>query len=112
MRTNTRTLEERAQLLARYKASGLSAMAFSKEHGIPISTLYMWLLKERRAKPAIRMARVIRQAVVPSRGRGVSGAGLMIESGALRVHVPTGVDPATLETVLRVIASHSRTGEP
>jgi transposase-like protein len=108
MRRKARSCKEKARFVSEYKSSGLSATAFSKKHDIPTSSLYLWLMKERQANPSIRMARVVRQPV--KRPDAVARAGLVIESRALRVHVPVGVDRSTLETVLTVIASHASGG--
>ena len=64
MHRQHRSSAERAALIEKYRTSGLSAEAFRARAGIPSSTFYQWLAKERAApqsKP-IRMARVIRGA--------------------------------------------------
>ena len=42
------TPEQRAELLARYRRSGLSQRDFVRSHGLGLSTLTKWLREERR----------------------------------------------------------------
>jgi len=45
-----RSREERAELVSKYRSSGLSLQSFCEQEGIPISSLRNWLLPKRSSK--------------------------------------------------------------
>jgi predicted transcriptional regulator len=106
-----RSAAERGRLVEEYKASGLSAMVFASREGIPVSTLYGWLSGPGRRPVKLRLARVVRCATMNTAAGAEqveSPAVVVIELGAARVHVPPGIDRATLAAVLDELQSPRR----
>ena len=63
-RPRVRQPEEIIAILERLRRSGLSQTAFSKRHGVALSTLQLWLRKQREGRiPAARPAEQPRQLV-------------------------------------------------
>jgi hypothetical protein len=91
-----------------WRASGLTVKEFSAEKGLVPGTLSWWssrLLRE--AKPQkVQLARVVRLRPVREQN-GDGNTGLVVEVGAARLMVPRGVDPLTLEVVLRAVTRTS-----
>ena len=87
-RRKHRTPAQRKQVLAEYRRSGLSQQAFATQIGVGVSTLQLWLRRERRA-PAdqattfVTIPNLLGQAAAPPvyRLRLISGAVLEIGSG-------------------------------
>lgn len=102
--TNT---DEWKKHVAEWRASGLSAEEFSKEHGLSKTRLWAWSSRlrkaERIAAGGVPLARVIRQTS-PERNEG----SVTVELHGARVVVRAGVDRATLATVLEGVASLGR----
>ena len=101
--TNT---DEWKKHVADWRASGLTGEQFSKERGLSKTRLWAWSSRLRKAerKPAeaVGLARVIR--ATPSEGdRSVT-----VELHGARVVVRTGVDRATLVTVLESLDALKR----
>jgi len=94
--------KERAEVIAAYRRSGLSARAFALREGIGVSTLHGWLKPDRQSSRAIPMARVQRTSQ-RSLERGRSG--VCIERGQLRVVVDRGFDREVLASVLEMLAA-------
>jgi len=61
------TAAQRMHMVEQFKRSGLTRRAFSKQHGVPISTLNWWLTKTRRASklPVPMMFSEVRLAPPP-----------------------------------------------
>jgi len=105
MHRQHRSAAERAALIEQYKSSGLSAEVFMARAGIPSSTFYQWLARERAAlttKP-IRMARVVRRGAGEQVAAVTATSTLCIEVGATVVRVSAGFDRVTLNEVLDVL---------
>ena len=112
MRGTIRGADERARLVAAYKASGLSAKAFAEREAIPASTLYQWLAACRRQKPTrLRIARVLRQASTPETPTARVTT-LAVDLGAARVEISRGFDHETLDAVLDLLAARARREAP
>ena len=91
---------ERAKLISRWRASGLSCGRFARDHGLSPSTLYRWAqLDKGTGEPASGFAEV---RVVAA----VGGATLEVAhpSGCV-VRVSGAVDEAQLVSVLRALGS-------
>jgi hypothetical protein len=101
----------RAEVIADFRASGLSASAFARRKGIPEVTFYYWLGKSVAPPPGLRLARVVappaaaQSATLPSR----CATPLVIELGAVRVHVPVGCDGTTLTMVVDILGARQPT---
>lgn len=109
MRGITRNTEERAQILAAFRDSGLSVSTFAAQAGVANSTFYQWLQRERVAAVGVPMVRVVRKqspmpfqrALVPPKAK----SGVSMELGGVRVAVERDFDRATLEAVLAVLGA-------
>jgi hypothetical protein len=108
----------RAELVAEWRASGLSAVKFSEGRDFTAHRLWDWSSKIRKTEGAgtsesvpnalgrIRLARVVR---MPSRAAEATpaGVGLTVEVFGARVTVPPGFDRATLAAVLDEIEARA-----
>ncbi len=105
----TRSVAERTRLVEAYRTSGLSVTAFASREGMAESTLYQWLVgRPLRPKP-MRLARVIRRRAPPvEQPLRPMRASVIVEVGAVRLHVATGFDPATITTLLDVLEERMR----
>ena len=86
--------------VARWRASGQTVPEYCRENGLAVSTM-RYRIRREAAAPTIRLARVKRMAspiVAPA-----PAAAVVIEVGAARVRVESGVDEATLSTVLAAL---------
>jgi transposase len=95
--------QEWSQRVAAWRSSGQTARNFCAEHGYAASSLYLWaskLEREPNGRP-VRLARVVRE---PSQ---VPREGIVIELGALRVHLPARADATVVEHALRTLADVS-----
>lgn len=90
--------EERAALVAEYRESGQTREAFCRTRGVSKSVLYRALSRESLANDArVTFAEVVRGA---ASSRVASNAAVVIEFGALRIHVEAGASRALLSDVL------------
>jgi hypothetical protein len=110
MRRQHRSAAERSALIEAYRASGLSAEAFRARAGLPSSTFYQWLARERTAPPSkpIRMARVHRGVVKEATEVKTAAGALCVELGDAVVRISAGFDPVTLDAVLDVLERRKR----
>ena len=95
-----RTPEEIAELLRRYDDSGLSQKRFASEHGIPVSTLGLWL-RGRRSQKATGIEVVPVQLSDAARGSVIE----IVVRGDRLVRVDTGFDTESLSKVIDVLES-------
>jgi len=93
-----RSAQERERIISDWKASGLSAWAFSSQQGLPKNSIYRWLAAARRQTPP-RILRVVREPSTPSRVEPT----LTVEVCGARIAVPAAFDRATLAAVLEVL---------
>ncbi len=101
-----------SERVAEWRASGESAEVYASGRGYAGSTLLWWSSRLARGvgKPAkkpegtreVRLARVVRAPEPAS-----SAASVIVEVHGARVLVPTGVDAATLKTVLAALGGAS-----
>lgn len=107
----TRSAEERVQLLAAFRDSGLSASMFAAQAGVANSTFYQWLQRERVAALGVPMARVVlkkRQAAPQSPSLKVhSDSGVSVKLGGVHIAIERNFDRATLESVVAVLRAPS-----
>src|SRR5579862_3021383 len=96
-----RNAELRDGYLALFEKSGLSAVAFCREHGLCKQTFYNWRQRVRRegAAPA-RRGRGFAQVAVTD-GPASSGALCVQLPGGLSIDVAAHTDPLWLAQVLR-----------
>jgi transposase-like protein len=85
-----RTAEERQELVARYKSSGLSMTAYCEREGLKLATLSHWVHK--RARPGKRRGRQRRNGPMKFAEvkMALSGAPALVEvelSGGTRIRV-------------------------
>jgi hypothetical protein len=99
-----------AGLVAKWRASGLTAAEFAEEHECSMGQLRHWSsvfgreARAQGARPTVRMARVLRSPTGTAADADPSRDAIVIELGRARVSVRNGVDRATLATVLDVLA--------
>ena len=110
MRGVLRKVDERARLVAAYRASGLSARAFAEGEGIPASTLYQWLKGDARRPVGLRMAKVVPPTANSVEEKQHPTPAVTIEVGAACVRVAPGFDRSTLKTVLELLSEGTRGG--
>lgn len=107
MRGRVFSAAERAEVIEKYRASGLSVDAFVVQEGMGSSTLYDWLARTRRSEKPLRVARVIRRQVAALVATPVVSA-VVIEVAGTRVQVTPGFDAATVSAVLDLLESRAR----
>jgi hypothetical protein len=95
-------VEEWSARVVAWRRSGLTADEFSRGRGFAASTLRWYSSRlgasvERAEAAAEPKTAMVRLGAVRSRER------VMLEVDGVRVHVPDGVDAATLRTVLDVL---------
>jgi hypothetical protein len=103
----SKTEEIWKERVARWRASGETAEAFSAGHGWSPKTLQWWSSRLGRgaALPVVRMAQLIRPAA--SCGSGERGGLIVIEllEARVRITVDPGADRDTVATVLELLAT-------
>lgn len=77
--SNEKRIEYRQQVLAAYRASGMTQKAFCREHGISLSTLGYWLRRERESENGTSAMVQIHPAKENAAGN---------RGGVLRIRVP------------------------
>lgn len=96
-----RSEAERAELVDRWRGSGLSAEVFAAKHGVGVSTLYQWA--QRRAAPSHAVA--FTQLHVSDGVAKVAGSvRLELPSGA-RLELDGPVDAHMLATLVKLAAA-------
>jgi hypothetical protein len=101
----TETEAKWAGRVAEWRQSGEGAEEFAEGRGFEGSTLRFWSsrLKTKsgeatKAKPSVRLARVVRRVSPATPGR--DDAGIVVEVGLARITVRRGFDPAVLRDVV------------
>ena len=95
--------------VAGWRASGLTAAAYSEQHRFAVASLRWWSsrLKREDAVPAtaVRLAQVVRQPDPGPTFPGVRGGTVVVEllDARARVRVEPGAERETLELVLDVL---------
>jgi hypothetical protein len=114
---NETTAQRWATRVAEWRASGLTARAFSTGRDFSPGGLRHWahLLKKRGAAlPSSSPVRLVRVEPTPASGSGAAPpprpAVLTIEVGNARLEVPAGFDAPTLRTVLQVLGAPASRG--
>ena len=92
--------DEWAERIAAQQRSGMTVKGFCKEHGLTEYSFYAWRKRLQKAGP-VRFALVERSA---RRQERTSEAALeLVLATGERLRIGTGVDPATLRTVLDAV---------
>jgi hypothetical protein len=91
-----RKRREWQQRVAEQEGSGLSVRRYCEQQGLRESALYWWRKRLRKQAP-VRFALVDRTAV------GWDASLELVLAGGERLRIPTGVDQATLRTVLEAL---------
>lgn len=101
------TWEQRAEVVAAWRASGKPASEIAAAQGISRATLLWWAreLRAREAKkfagsPKVTLARVVRAAEHPTSARGFS-----VSVGRARIEVSEGFDAKLLREVVAALAA-------
>jgi transposase len=109
MRKATLSLEAKSKIVTQYKGSGLSVREFSRQHSIPVSTLYGWFRQLSKQQP-IRIAQVIpqkgqrKQRKISARPIKKGGSpGIRISLGSVQLKLEQDFDQSMLKSVLEVL---------
>lgn len=89
--------------MAEWRASGLSARDFAREHGVNSASLRNWawrLGRERRARDSSPALEVIEVVTRPA-GEPLE----IVTGGGLRIRVPAAFDEEALRRLLAVVSS-------
>ena len=98
--------DQKQSLLAAFDRSGISAMAFARQHGVQYQTFIVWLRKRREEVPALDRSGPAFAEVLVSRSAATS-------SEALRIVLPCGAtieitSSASLPLALELLAALRR----
>jgi hypothetical protein len=86
------------ELIRQQEQSKLSVTAFCREHGVSDQSFYNWRKRLSGSEP-VRFALVEAGAPVTNDKTPIE----LILAGGDRLHIPPGIDAATLRTVLSVL---------
>ncbi len=97
------TAAQRMQMVEQFKRSGLTRRAFSRQHGVPISTLNWWLTKTRRASklPVPMMFSEVRVAPLPVSSAVAPWAMELVSRDGLTVRCREALSLQELDELLR-----------
>jgi hypothetical protein len=107
-RTYRRSTEAfRREIVAEYRASGLSQMAFAREKGLSASTLQSWTRKSRGVPPRAGGASLVPVRLRPNAGAALcmaarDGFEIVLGSGRL-LRVPSGFDGAEVKALIEIL---------
>jgi transposase len=99
------TAEQKARIVAESCAEGATVSAVARRHGLTAQQLFAWRRKAEQggvqiARPdGLEFASIVVAAPSPSERHATPAIEVVV--GALTVRVPVGVDPSTLQVVLR-----------
>ena len=85
--------EEKGRWLEEWKGSGKSAWSFAKEKGLQGQTFLKWVKHERESKNGFVEIQTKTKSVTQL-------AGIIIEKGDIKVHIPLGVSKSEISTVI------------
>jgi transposase len=100
------TAEQKARIVAESCAEGATVSAVARRHGLTAQQLFAWRRKAEQggvqiARPdGLEFASIVVAAPSPSERHATPAIEVVV--GALTVRVPVGVDPSTLQVVLRI----------
>jgi transposase-like protein len=103
---DTRDLDRRAKLVARLRASGLSAREFGEQHGLRAAQLYSWSRSVREVAAADEVPSPFTEVRVreePSSLRGPTRA-IEVDIRGHVIRIPPGVDLELIEAVLAAVS--------
>jgi hypothetical protein len=91
--------------VARWRASGETAEAFSAREGFAANTLRWWSSKLAREKAAgsVELVQVVRVPSAPAARPAGGGVVVELAEARARIVIEPGVDAVTLKTVLAVL---------
>ena|SRR5271167_3014645 len=107
-----------ANRVSEWKSSGLTSIAYCEGKPFTAGGLRHWGhrlgLSRQRARPAVRVVRLVRVSEVQAssqneRSAAGGGAAVVVEIAAARIAVRPGFDRATLTAVVEVLAATTRT---
>jgi transposase len=100
------TADQKARIVAESCAEGATVSAVARRHGLTAQQLFAWRRKAEQgggqiARPdGLEFASIVVAAPSPSERHATPAIEVVV--GALTVRVPVGVDPSTLQVVLRI----------
>jgi transposase-like protein len=110
------------ELFAKREALGLSVARVCEEAGVSQATFYAWrkrLQSSRQVRSMVRSRRSPTQTasplvpvrIIPDRTVADRASAMIVElPGAVRVQIPPGCDPSTIQAVLQVASSLGQGG--
>ena len=102
--SNEKRIEYRQQMLAEYRASGMTQKAFCREHGIALSTFGYWLRRERERENG--PSAMVQLHPAKENSAGNRGGALRIRgSRGLELEVDLPVSRKQLAEILQAAAS-------
>jgi len=105
------TREQKAQIVAETCAAGATVSAVARRHGLTAQQLFAWRRKAEQGGVQIARADGLEFASIvvgaPSPQGHHAPPAIEVVVGALTVRIPVGVDPSTLQVVLRVARAAS-----
>lgn len=96
-----RRVDEQQREVAAWRASGLSAAAFSARRGYSPKTLFRWAATA-EALTVAKPAEFVRLEIAP---RVTAASEMVVEVGAARVRVARGFDPGFLRDVVAALTA-------
>ncbi len=97
-----RTAEEKAAIVRRFKASGLSQEAFAKQIAVSGNSIGKWLRLERQGHLLSEPQDLIPVRVTPSRSANAVPLEIVLKNGRT-LRVPAGFDEQALVRVVTVL---------
>ena len=105
------TTEQKAQIVAETCAAGATVSAVARRHGLTAQQLFAWRRKAEQDGVQIARADGLAFASIvvasPSPQGHHATPAIEVVVGALTVRIPVGVDPSTLQVVLRAARAAS-----
>ena len=95
------TAEQREKLVEEVRATGARVVDVARKMGVAPSAAYVWLKRSPSTAPASSAPVFAR--VMPA--QPATASGLVLELGALKLHVDANFDPALLRQVLETLGA-------
>jgi transposase-like protein len=93
--------EDKAWLVQEWEKSGSSKQAFARELGLNYQTFSTWTRKPEGAGDFVEVGGKLGCGGTAEEPR--SGAGMVVESGSIRVHLPAGLTQTDLALVVQAL---------
>ena len=98
---NKYTAEQRERLVGEVRATGARVSDVAKRMGVAPSAAYVWLKRSKPTAPAPSLPVFARLMPAPS----AMASRMVLELGAVKLHVDANFDPALLRQVVAALSS-------